>query len=148
MNLLATENDFASFILRLTLGVVFFAHGAQKLFGWFGGYGLSGSLNYFTQTMGLPLVVGALVIAVEFLGCIALVVGFLTRLAAFGIFCDMAGAIYLVHWKNGFFMNWGGNLPGEGYEFHLLVLAIAFALMIRGGGMAALDRLLSARTRG
>jgi putative oxidoreductase len=84
-----------------------------------------------------------LVIAAEFLGAIALILGLLTRLAAFGLFAVMAGAVYLVHWQNGFFMNWTGNQQGEGIEYHLLVMAIALALMIRGGGRASFDRILS-----
>ena len=145
--LLNTDRDYGVLILRLTLGIVFFPHGAQKVLGWFGGAGLSGTLDHFTQQMGLPLAVAALVIAAEFLGSLGLVVGFLTRIAALGIASVMAGAIFLVHLPFGFFMNWFGNKAGEGFEFHLLAIGMALALMIRGGGAASLDLLLS-RKRG
>jgi len=145
--LLKTERDYGILILRLTLGAVFFAHGAQKALGWFGGYGLSGTIASFTQEMGLPLAVAALVIAAEFLGSLGLIVGFLTRIAALGIACVMAGAITMVHLPNGFFMNWSGAQPGEGFEYHLLVLGMTLALMIRGGGALSIDRMLSRRKR-
>jgi putative oxidoreductase len=143
--LFRTDDDAASLILRVMLGVVFFPHGAQKVLGWFGGFGLEGTLGFFTQTMGLPLAVAALVIAAEFLGSLGLITGLLTRLAAFGILCVMTGAIFLVHLPNGFFMNWGGNQAGEGYEYHLLAIAIALALMFKGGGRWSLDRLIARR---
>lgn len=143
--LLATRNDLALLVLRLILGGVFFIHGAQKALGWFGGHGLSGTLNFFTQNMGLPLLVAVLVVAAEFLGAIGLIVGFLTRLAAAGIFAVMVGAIAMVHLKYGFFMNWFGAQAGEGIEYHLLAIAIALALVLGGGGMASLDQALSRR---
>ncbi len=140
-----TDDDAASLILRVMLGAVFFPHGAQKALGWFGGHGLAGTLDFFTQNMGMPLAAAALVIAAEFLGSLGLITGLLTRLAAFGIFCVMSGAVLLVHLKNGFFMNWGGNQAGEGFEYHLLAIAIAFALMLKGGGRWSLDRLIARR---
>jgi putative oxidoreductase len=143
--LLRTDDDWSSLVLRVLLGVVFFPHGAQKVLGWFGGHGLSGTLGFFTQNMGIPLALAALVIAAEFLGSLGLVSGFLTRLAAFGIFCVMLGAILLVHLPNGFFMNWGGTQAGEGFEYHLLAIAIAVALMLKGGGRWSVDRALSRR---
>jgi putative oxidoreductase len=143
--LLRTDDDWSSLVLRVLLGVVFFPHGAQKVLGWFGGHGLSGTLGFFTQNMGIPLALAALVIAAEFLGSLGLVSGFLTRLAAFGIFCVMLGAIFLVHLPNGFFMNWGGTQAGEGFEYHLLAIAIAVALMLKGGGRWSVDRALSRR---
>jgi len=143
--LFRTDRDASSLVLRVILGVVFFPHGAQKVLGWFGGHGLADTLDFFTQNMGMPLAVAALVIAAEFLGALGLIVGLLTRLAAFGIFCVMTGAIFLVHLKNGFFMNWGGNQAGEGFEFHLLAIAIALALMLKGGGRWSLDGLIARR---
>jgi putative oxidoreductase len=141
--LCATDNDTGSLVLRVVLGGVFFPHGAQKALGWFGGHGMDATVGFFTGTFGIPAPLAYLVIAAEFLGAIALVVGLLTRVAAFGLLAVMAGAIYLVHWQNGFFMNWMGNQQGEGIEFHLLVMAMALALMVRGGGRASMDRLLS-----
>ncbi|NIS75362.1 MAG: DoxX family membrane protein [Deltaproteobacteria bacterium] len=141
--LIKTENDVAALFLRLFLGVVMFPHGAQKALGWYGGNGFSGTMGFFTTKMGIPYVLALLVIAAEFLGALGLIVGLFTRVAAFGVFSVMIGAIYMVHWKFGFFMNWAGKNPGEGYEFHLLAIAIAFALMIKGGGALSIDRLIS-----
>jgi putative oxidoreductase len=145
--LIKTENDVAALFLRLFLGVVMFPHGAQKALGWYGGNGFSGTMGFFTTKMGIPYVLALLVIAAEFLGALGLIFGLLTRVAAFGVFSVMVGAIYLVHWKFGFFMNWAGKNPGEGYEFHLLVIAIAFALMMKGGGALSVDRLISRELR-
>lgn len=143
--LLATDNDLALLVLRLILGGVFFVHGAQKALGWFGGHGLTGTLDFFTQGMGLPMLVAVLVVAAEFLGAIGLIVGFLSRIAAAGIFAVMVGAIAMVHLPNGFFMNWSGNQAGEGIEYHLLAIAISLALVLGGGGMASIDRALARR---
>jgi putative oxidoreductase len=145
--LIKTENDVAAFFLRLFLGAVIFPHGAQKVLGWYGGNGFSGTMGFFTAKMGIPYVLALLVIAAEFLGALGLIFGLLTRVAAFGVFSVMVGAIYLVHGKFGFFMNWAGKNPGEGYQFHLLVIAIAFALMIKGGGALSVDRLISRELR-
>ncbi len=145
--LLSTQDDVAPLVMRVMLGVVFFPHGAQKVLGWFGGYGLDGTLNFFTQTMGVPLVFAVLVIVAEFLGALGLIVGFLTRIAAFGVASVMTGAIFMVHLKHGFFMNWAGKQAGEGFEYHLLAIALAVALMFTGGGKVSVDSLLS-RKRG
>ena len=96
--------------------------------------------------MGIPLVLAALVIAAEFLGSLGLISGLLTRVAALGITCVMLGAIFLVHLPNGFFMNWGGTQAGEGFEYHLLAIAIAAALLLKGGGKWSVDRALSRRS--
>jgi putative oxidoreductase len=141
--IVATNHDYATTILRLTLGVVFFAHGAQKMLGWFGGYGFSGTMSFFTGSMHIPSFFAFLAIAAEFFGGVGLIFGFLTRVAAFGIFTNMIVAIAMVHRHVGFFMNWSGQQKGEGYEYHLLVLAIAMYLMIRGGGAASVDRYAS-----
>ena len=141
--LIATDNNAGTTILRLVLGVVFFAHGAQKMLGWFGGHGFSATMAAFTGNMHIPAFLAFLAIAAEFFGGLGLIVGLLTRIAAFGIFCNMVVAILAVHLQHGFFMNWMGTKKGEGYEYHLLVLAMAIFLMIRGGGAASLDRLLS-----
>jgi putative oxidoreductase len=140
--LMATSNDVALTTLRVVLGVVFFAHGAQKMLGWFGGYGFHGTMGFFTH-MGMPAPVALLIICTEFFGGLGLLVGLLTRIAALGVFGLMVGAIFMVHLQNGFFMNWMGTQKGEGFEFHLLVLAIAAALLLRGAGAFSLDRSLS-----
>ena len=143
--LIATDDNLGTTILRLVLGVVFFAHGAQKMLGWFGGHGFSATMGAFTGGMHIPVPLAFLAIAAEFFGGLGLIAGLLTRVAAFGIFCNMIVAVLKVHLPNGFFMNWMGTQKGEGYEYHLLVLAITLFLMIRGGGAASLDRLLQSR---
>lgn len=141
--LLVTDENTATVILRLVLGVVFFAHGAQKMLGWFGGYGFSGTMGYFTGTAHIPAVLAFLAIAAEFFGGMGLMFGFLTRIAAFGISVNMLVAIATVHGAAGFFMNWTGTQKGEGFEYHLLVLAITAFLMVRGGGAFSLDRAIT-----
>ena len=138
-----TEDTWQNLIIRITLGAVIFPHGAMKLFGWFGGSGVSGTLEAFSQHYHVPSFLTLFVIAAESLGAIGLIAGFATRLCAFGIFCDMIGAIYLVHWPHGFFMNWYGKQSGEGFEYHLLVMGMALALMITGAGRLSVDGLIA-----
>jgi putative oxidoreductase len=138
--LVQTNDDVALLVLRVVLGVVFFPHGMQKLFGWFGGPGFSGMMGMFTDKMGIPAVFAFLAIMAEGLGSLGLITGLLTRVAAFGIAVNMAVAVYLLHFQHGFFMNWFGNQKGEGFEYHLLVIGIALALMIRGGGKWSVDQ--------
>jgi putative oxidoreductase len=140
--LLQTDGGVAGLILGLTLAVVIFPHGAQKVFGWFGGHGFKNTLQFFTGS-GIPTGLALLAIAAEFLGSLGLAVGLLTRVAAFGIACVMLVAIATVHWPHGFFMNWSGTQPGEGFEYHLLALGIAIALMIMGGGVWSVDGALT-----
>jgi putative oxidoreductase len=139
----ATDDSAATAILRVVLGIVFFAHGAQKMLGWFGGFGFAGTMGFFTGMMHIPAPLAFLAIGAEFFGGIGLILGFLTRIAAFGIGVNMLVAIMTVHHTFGFFMNWAGTQKGEGFEFHLLVLAMAAFLMIRGGGAFSIDRLLT-----
>lgn len=149
--LVATGDDAGPTILRLTLALVFFPHGAQKMLGWFGGFGFSGTMDYFTSTVGLPALVALLVILIEFFGPIALAAGLFTRVAAFGIGAVMIGAIAIQHLEHGFFMNWTGQQAGEGFEYHLLVLGIVLVLLLKGSGALSLDRVLGgggAETRG
>lgn len=140
--LMSTSNDVVFTTLRLVLGVVYFAHGAQKMLGWFGGYGFHGTMGFFTH-MGMPAPVAFLVICTEFFGGLGLIVGLLTRIAALGIGVEMIGAIFMVHMPNGFFMNWAGNQKGEGFEYHLLAIAMCAALLLRGAGAFSVDRALS-----
>ena len=144
--LFRTNNDITPLILRLFLGAIFFPHGAQKALGLFGGYGFSGTMGFFTEKMGIPVVLALLVIAAEFLGSIGLITGFLTRLSALGIASVMTGAIFMVHLPNGFFMNWSGKQAGEGFEFHLLAIGIALVLMITGGGGLSIDGLIAQKS--
>lgn len=143
--LLRTRRDFSALFLRLTLGLVFFPHGAQKMLGWFGGPGFAGEMELLTGAVGIPALIAALVILIEFFGAIALVLGLLGRVAALGIASVMVGAALTVHLPFGFFMNWFGELPpgAEGFEYHLLVLAIALVIMVRGSGAFSLDRKLA-----
>jgi putative oxidoreductase len=142
-----TNDAIVALVLRLVLGVIFFPHGMQKLFGWFGGYGFSGSLGWFTGTMGIPALFAVLVILAEGLGSLGLLTGFLTRLSALGIALTMIGAILMVHLPNGFFMNWDGKKAGEGYEFHLLAIGISVALVISGGGKWSIDRIIAGKMK-
>ncbi len=141
--LYATDDNAATVILRLVLGVVFFAHGAQKMLGWFGGFGFAGTMGFFTGMMHIPVPLAFLAIAAEFFGGMGLILGFLTRIAAFAIGVNMVVAIMAVHRAFGFFMNWTGTQKGEGYEYHLLVLAIVAFLIIRGAGAFSVDRVLT-----
>jgi putative oxidoreductase len=142
MWLFATDGTFIPLLLRLTLAVVMFPHGAQKTLGWFGGHGLRGTLAFFGK-QGIPMPLALLAVAAEFLGSLGLAVGLLTRVAAFGIACVMLVAIASVHAKVGFFMNWNGTQKGEGFEYHLLALGIAIALIIGGAGRWSLDALIA-----
>src|SRR6267378_5541802 len=141
--LIATDNDTATTILRLVLGVIFFAHGAQKMLGWFGGYGFNGTMGFFTGVLHIPAVFAFLAIAAEFFGGLGLIFGLLTRVASFGVLCNMIVAIAMIHGRFCFFMSWTGTQKGEGYEYHLLLIAASAFLMIRGAGAASVDRLLS-----
>ena len=141
--LISTSDDYAVTIARLILGVVFFAHGAQKMLGWFGGYGFSGTMGFFTQMLHVPAPLAFLAICAEFFGGLGLIVGLLGRVAAFGIAMNMLVAIFTVHIHNGFFANWSGQQKGEGFEYHLLALALLLLVMIKGAGAFSIDRALS-----
>lgn len=140
-----TENDISLLILRVTLGLVMFPHGAQKMLGWFGGYGFSGTMGFFTQQMQIPAVFALLAILAEFAGALGLITGLLTRVSALGIAAVMVVAILTSHLQYGFFMNWYGNQQGEGFEYHLLALGLALPLILKGGGLVSLDKLISSR---
>ena len=145
--LVQTEDDFGMTIVRLALGIVMFPHGAQKLLGWFGGNGYAGTMQFFTGQLGLPAAVAFLVILAEFFGALALILGFLGRVGAFGVLSVMLGAIFMVHQQNGFFMNWYGSQKGEGFEYHLLAIGMALAVLIKGSGALSVDRSLSEKHR-
>lgn len=136
---LATEPRWTLLVLRLGLGLMILPHGAQKALGWFGGYGLDGTMGYFTDTLGIPFILGLLAIVAEFLGGFALLGGFFTRVAAVGVGTTLVVAAWTVHLQHGFFMNWYGNQAGEGIEFFLLGVAMAAALAIGGGGRYSVD---------
>lgn len=144
--LLSTDGGWTLTILRLALGVVMLPHGLQKTVGWFGGAGFSAMMKGF-ESGGIPPLFAFLAICAEFLGGLGLIVGLLARVAAFGILCNMVVAVYRVHWVNGFFMNWAGNQKGEGFEFHILAIAIALVVIFRGAGALSFDRALSGKRR-
>ncbi len=135
--------DLLALALRLVLGIVILPHGAQKLLGWFGGYGYRGTMGFFTGTLRIPYAFGLLAIVAESFGALALIAGLLTRPAALGIGVVMAVAALTSHRRNGFFMNWFGNQVGEGYEYFILAGGIALVLALAGGGTYSLDALLA-----
>jgi putative oxidoreductase len=141
-SLVATGDSSAPLFLRLALGLMMFPHGAQKLLGWFGGYGFTGTMGYFTGTVGTPYVVGLLVVLGEFFGSLMLITGVGTRFAAASLLVIMLGAAWQRR-ANGFFMNWFGNQKGEGLEFFLLAIGIAISLVITGSGKWSVDALLA-----
>lgn len=139
--LLHSKEHWTQTILRITLGIVLFPHGAQKLLGWFGGPGFSGTINHLTVDFGLPWIIAFLVIIIEFFGPLLLLAGLLTRINALSIFGLFVGIIFTAHLEQGFFMNWFGQMDAgqEGFEYHLLVLGMALALIISGGGKYSAD---------
>jgi putative oxidoreductase len=145
--LFQTSESVSPLILRVFLGIVMFPHGAQKVLGWFGGAGFATTLASFSDKMHIPAVFAILAILTEFFGPIALILGFLTRLAAFALAFDLLVAALLVHVHFGFFMNWLGKQKGEGLEYDLLLWAIALALIIQGAGRFSLDRVIAARLK-
>ena len=145
--LLDTDDDYVALGLRLVLALVLFPHGAQHLFGWFGGYGYAGTHGWMVGTVGIPGPIATFAIVVEVLAPLALIVGAFGRVAAAGLagFLLVAASTHLGH---GFFMNWLGNQQGEGFEYHILALALAMAVAVRGSGACSLDaRLTRARRR-
>jgi putative oxidoreductase len=143
--LLATDADWSATAARVTLGAVMLPHGAQKLFGWFGGHGFEGTMGFLTGPMGLPAALAVLIILLESVGAAALVAGVAGRAMAAGMAAIMVGAVATVHFAHGFFMNWGGTQAGEGFEYHLLAIGLALVVMLRGSGAASVDRLLVRR---
>ena len=141
--LFKTNSGIAPLIARLALGLIMFPHGAQKVLGWFDGYGFSGTMGFFTGMMHIPVLFAFLAIVAEFAGSLGLIAGFLSRVAAFGIASVMVVAIVTVHATNGFFMNWSGKQAGEGFEYHLLAIGLALVVIIQGAGKASLDGLVA-----
>jgi putative oxidoreductase len=143
---LRTDNSPTQLVIRLALGVVMFPHGAQKVLGWFGGTGITKTLQAFAG-MGFPDWSVVALMGVESLGAVLLVFGFLTRLWAIGIGASITICMFLSHVQHGFFMNWFGQQQGEGFEYHLLVIGICIALLIKGGGALSVDRKLSSGSK-
>ena len=143
--LLHTDFDRTLTFLRLVLGAVFFAHGAQKMLGWYGGAGFDATMSIFTEGMSIPAPLAFLAIATEFFGSLALILGLLGRVAGVAILVEMIVAVFLVHLPFGFFMNWTGIQAGEGFEYHLLAIAIALPIAVKGAGAWSLDHALDKR---
>ena len=143
--LFATDNSVHGLVLRILGGLIIFPHGAQKLLGWFGGYGLEGTLGFLTGQLGLPAPVALLVILAESVGAVLLVAGLFTRVWAFLLGATMIGAIATLHAGNGFFMNWNGNQAGEGIEYNLLALGYFALLTVYGAGRWSLDAVIARR---
>lgn len=142
-----TNGSFAATALRIMLGLVLFPHGAQKMLGWFGGYGFTGTMNFFTETVHLPWIIGFLVIVIEFAGSLMLIAGIATRFVALAVIADMIGIIVSSHLEHGFFINWFGNQKGEGYEYHLLAIGMALSLLIAGAGKLSLDLIIAGKKK-
>lgn len=141
-SLMTTPSDWSLAIIRVVLGLIFFAHGAQKMLGWYGGHGLAQSMQTFTEQLHLPSALAFLVIVGEFLGGIGLVIGLFSRPAALFIAFTMLGAIAMVHLRHGLFLNWFGNKKGHGIEYHLLAIALSLVVIVKGAGAFSLDRLI------
>jgi len=141
--ILATEGDWGATVARVALGAVMLPHGAQKLLGWFGGYGFQATMGFLTTQVGLPYPIALLVILIESFGGVFLMLGLAGRVMGAGVAAVMVGAVVTTHLPNGFFMNWAGTQKGEGFEYHLLALGLALVVMLRGSGAASVDRALS-----
>jgi putative oxidoreductase len=126
-------------VLRVTAGIVMFPHGAQKVLGWFGGGGFTGTMGFFTEQLGIPAFFAFLAIAAEFAGSLGLITGLLTRVAAFGVAVTMLVAAAMVHLNHGFFMNWMGSQSGEGFEYHILILGLLIPIIVKGAGAWSID---------
>ena len=138
----STNNNFTGLITRLTLGLILFPHGAQKMLGIFGGYGFNGTMGYFTGTLHLPWIIGFLVIIIEFVGAFSFIAGFASRIWSASTIILFIGIIFTSHFDNGFFMNWFGNQKGEGYEYHLLIIGLSLATLVNGSGKYSADNLI------
>ena len=143
LQIFATDSDWTLTLARIVLGIIFFAHGAQKVFGWFGGAGLRQTLRTMTEHLGLPTILALAAIGSEFVGGMALILGFLARMSALSVVVNMLAAIFMVHGKYGLFMNWFGDRKGHGIEYHLLAIALAIVIIAKGAGAFSLDGLLS-----
>src|SRR3984957_6688835 len=142
LQILATNSDWVLTLARIVLGIIFFAHGAQKVFGWFGGPGLRKTLHHLTEFLGLPPIIALAAVVSEFVGGVALILGIFGRISALSIVVNMLAAIFMVHGKYGLFMNWFGDRKGNGIEYHLLAIALAIVIIAQGAGACSLDSLL------
>ncbi len=146
--LLSTPNDLTLTLARIILAMIFFAHGSQKMFGFFGGRGASGTIDIFQQTMGIPAPLTILAMTAEVFGSIGLFLGLLSRIAALGVLVVMVVAPFANHLYPNFFMNWQGHQMGEGYEYHLLAIALIVTILVRGAGALSVDRAIAPEPQG
>lgn len=135
---------YSRIILRVALGIIFFTHGAQKLLGWFGGFGFDATVKFFQTQLGIPPVLVVVVTLVEFLGGIFLLLGMLTRVFSVLIAIDMLVALLIAHLPQGFFIARGK----VGFEYVFTLLFVALYLAINGAGTLSLDRLIRDRVSG
>lgn len=147
MTLTEKKFDLTLLAIRLVVALVILAHGVQKLFGWFGGFGFDATMGFFTQSMGLPYLLALFVILAETIGMLFLITGLFSRYISLIVIAIMAGAIFTVHASQGFFMNWFGTLKGEGYEYHILIIALALVTVVHGAGAYSLDQLLLSKKK-
>lgn len=140
--LFSSTDHITGLIIRLTLALVILPHGCQLLFGWFGGYGFVGTMQYFTEVEKLPWLIGFMVIMLQSVGALFILFGVASRLVALGTVIMFIGMIITSHAEYGFFMNWFGTQKGEGYEYHLLVIGLALALLASGSGKWSVDRVI------
>jgi putative oxidoreductase len=145
--LFPTSNDFTLTVARFVLAAIFFAHGSQKMFGLFGGRGVQGTIEIFQSTMGIPAPLTILVMCTEVFGALGLALGLLSRLAALGVGTIMVIAPIANGLYPRFFMNWTGRQAGEGYEYHLLAIALALGVIVRGGGAWSVDGIIAGRRK-
>jgi putative oxidoreductase len=143
LQILATDSNWVPTLARIILGIIFFAHGSQKVFGWFGGSGLRQTMRTLTEVVGLPTIMALAAVGAEFVGGMALILGLLARVSALVIAVNMLAAIVMVHGKYGLFMNWFGDRKGHGIEYHLLAIALAIVIIAKGAGAFSLDGVLS-----
>jgi putative oxidoreductase len=145
--ILKTEENWSALVSRLLLGIVLFPHGAQKMLGWYGGYGFSGTMNFFTENMSLPWIIALAVILIEFFGALMLIAGLYTRIVSIMVFFLFVEIALTSHLDYGFFMNWFGNQKGEGIEYFLLVFGLSLSLILSGGGKLSIDAKLQKNLR-
>ena len=143
LQILATDSSWVPTLARIILGIIFFAHGSQKVFGWFGGPGLKQTLSTLTEGLGLPTILALAAVGAEFVGGAALILGLLARISALVIAISMLAAIFMVHGQYGLFLNWFGDRKGHGIEYHLLALALSIVIIAQGAGALSLDGVLS-----
>ena len=145
--LLKTDKSPAQFFNRLGMAIALWPHGAQKVLGWWDGKGLEGAIRSF-EGQGIAPWLGILVIFFEFMGPIGLILGFLTRFFALGIGVTLITCAFMLHLKHGFFMDWANTKTGEGVEYHVLVLGLILALIVKGGGLYSIDGILTKGKKG